>query len=117
MGIASKYNKGSQFTFKVPKEFKYCSLVDLYNNNGEGCVYEVKALFINKKSRYGDSGIVALSSCLVNLPQHLTDSVKEMLKDEELIEAVNNGKVGMEIYPYETEAREGLCFSVRWVDC
>ena len=101
MSIASKYNKVNVFTFQIPKDFEYRSLVDLFNNNGKEHVYKVRAVY----------------DCLVNLPQHLTDVAREIMRDEETVNAINNGKFGFTIYPYETNNRKELCYSVNWVDC
>lgn len=116
MSIANKYNKSNIFNFKAPKDFEYWSLHDLFNNNGKDCVYEIKAMYINKKSKFGESPIIATTDCFVNLPSHLTDTVKEMMRDTEVVDAVNSGHLGFQIYTYETKNRKGLCYSVNWVD-
>lgn len=116
MSIADKYNKTKVFNFTIPSEYQYHSLSDLFEKNGKNKTYPVKALYINKKSRYGDAPIVATDECLVNLPSHLLDTVKEMINDDELVDAVNAGKFGFTIYTYENKQRKELCFSVNWVD-
>lgn len=116
MGIANKYNKVNLFEFTIPKDFEYRSLHDLFNDNGKDFVYEVRALYINKKSKFGESPIVATNQYLVNLPKHMTDTVKEMMRDEEFVNAVNSGTIGFTIYTYETKNRAELCYSVNWVD-
>lgn len=116
MGVASKYNKTNLFDFIIPKEFEYKSLADLFNDNGKDHIYLVKALYINKKSKFGESPVIATDSCLVNLPKHLVDIAKEMLKDDEFITAVNKERFGFKIYPYESKNFDGLCYSVDWVD-
>ena len=117
MSIANKYNKVALFTFSAPKDFEYETLHDLYVKNGKDFVYEIKAMYINKKSLFGESPVIATSDCFVNLPSHLTDVVKEMMKDNEVVNAVNEGHLGFQIYTYETEHRNGLYYSVNWVDC
>lgn len=116
MSIASKYNKTNLFNFEIPKEFEYKSLADLFNNNGKDFVYTVKAVYINKKSRFGESPVVATENCLVNLPKHLTDVAVEIMRDSETVDAINEGKFGFKIYTYETKNRSELCYSVNWVD-
>lgn len=117
MSIANKYNKGNIFNFTAPKDFEYRSLHDLFNNNGKDFVYEIKAMYINKKSKFGESPVIATTDCFVNLPSHLTDTVKEMIRDTEVVDAVNGGHLGFQIYTYETKNRKDLCYSVNWVDC
>lgn len=115
MSIASKYNHGRKFDFEIPKDFKYMSLHDLYNNNGSDFVYDIRAMYINKKSKFGESPVVATSNELVNLPKHLTDTVKEMLADSEVVDAINNHVFGFTIYTYMNG--ENVYYSVNWVDC
>lgn len=115
MGIASKYNKGRKFDFEIPKDFEYASLHDLYNQNGKDFVYDVRAMYINKKSKFGESPVIATSNELVNLPKHLTDTVKEMLIDDDCVNAINNHVFGFTIYPYESGTN--VYYSVNWVDC
>lgn len=116
MGIANKYNKTKMFNFSIPQEYKYISLSELFQKNGKDKVYPVLAMYINKKSRYGDAPIVATDEFLVNLPSYLLDTVKDMMKDEELVDAVNESKFGFTIYQYANKNTGELCFSVNWVD-
>lgn len=116
MSIANKYNKGSGFNFKVPETFEYVSPEELYKANGENHVYLVKALYINRKSQYGDAPVIVTDECMVNAPSHLLDTVNDMLQDEELIEAVNNDLFGFKIYQYNTNKAKGTYYSVKWVD-
>lgn len=116
MGIASKYNKGNGFNFRVPETFCYMGLDELFKQNGENHVYTVKALYINKKSQYGDAPVIATDECLVNAPSHLLDTVVEMIGDTEVHEAANDNKLGFTIYQYTTDKRKGVYYSIKWVD-
>lgn len=116
MGVANKYNKTKLFDFSIPSEYKYVSLSELFQKNGKDKIYPVYAMYINKKSRYGDAPIVATDTCLVNLPSHLLETVKDMMKDDEVVDACNEKKLGFQIYQYENKQRKELCFSVNWVD-
>lgn len=116
MSIASKYNKGRNFTFQTPETFEYKSLEELFKSQGAKAVYAVKALYINSKSVYGDSPVAVTDTCIVNLPSHLLDVVSEMITDTELVEAVNNGRFGFSIYSYNSKNTNKTCYSVTWVD-
>lgn len=111
----NKFNKGSRYDFSIPKDFKFVSLHDLYNDNGLNFVYEVKGLYINRKSKYGDNPVVVTGAELVDLPKHMLDTVNEMRIDPEVTDAINAGHVGFTIYTYEKNGR--VCYSVNWVDC
>ena len=118
MSIASKYNHGARFNVQFSAETPFKSLADLYNNNGAGYVYLLRALFINRKSHYGDAPVAVVGEgknmVKVNLPRFMLDTVQQMLLDTEFIEAVNNKAVGFNIYPYDKDGR--TCFSVSWLD-
>ena len=116
MSIAKKYNKMNPFTFQTPKDFEYVSLETLFSKNGAKTVYPVKALYINKKSQYGDAPVAITDTCMVNLPAHLLDTVNEMFEDEELISGVNNDLFGFIIYSYYPRNNNKKCYSVTWVD-
>ena len=94
MSIASKYNHGVHFNVQFSAETPFTSLANLYNNNGAGYVYLLRALFINSKNRYGDAPVAVVGEddnmVKVNLPRFMLDTVNNMLLDTEFIEAVNN---------------------------
>ena len=112
--FASKYNRGLGFTRKAVENAIYTNLKELFSKYGEEEMYVVQALYINTKGKYGDSPIALVLGDLVNLPAHLTETVKEMLKDEDLIKAINEDKFGFTIYHYEKDGKQG--YSVNWVD-
>lgn len=111
--FADKYNRGSKYTFKAPKEMKFESLADLWTNNGADQAYTVRAFFINKKSKYGNHPIVVTDNCMIGLPKHLTDIVEEMIKDSELTDEINAGNFNFVIEPYQKE--NNVYYSVRWL--
>lgn len=98
---ASKWNKNnSKFTFKTPADFVYQSLTNLYTKNGADAIYLVKALFINRKSQYGDAPVIVTDHELVNAPKHMLETVEQMIADDETVEAINNNEVAFRIYEY-----------------
>lgn len=115
MSIANKYNKGNKFTFKNTEGYEYKSLKDLYTENSNR-TYKCLGMYLNTKGLYGVSPVLITDSCYVNCPQHLTQTVQQMLLDAELIDAVNNGKFGFTIYSYENEKYNKTDYSVNWVD-
>lgn len=111
--FTNKYNKGSKFTAKATKGATYVSLKELEAGKQ---VYIVRNLYINTKSKYGDAPVALINDCnlLVNLPEHLTETVREMRNDDELVSAVNNGLFGFSVYEYD--GKNGHGFSVNWED-
>ena len=117
MSIAAKYNKGS--LFKVNTEgYGYKGLEELYNENGADQEYEVRGIYINHKSQFGDAPVAISDGFFVNLPAHLLDDAKDMLKDQDAIDAMNAGTFGFKIETYEKEIGKKMktCYGVRWVD-
>lgn len=115
MAVAGKYNKTKRFDFEAGKDFEYKKLEELYTE-GEVNIFPLKALYINTKGKFGDRPLAVTDKCFVNLPNHMLDTVKAMLADEELIEAINKDMVAFEIYSYEDKTYNKVCYSVNWVD-
>ena len=116
MSFATKHNKGGVNWGIETKDFEYFSLKDLYEKDGEGKEYILKGCFINTKnsSEYGPSVVGILEDKMVNLPSHMEEEVKAILKDEEDINDIKAGKVAFVIQPYKSHGKE--CFGVGWVD-
>ena len=113
--VASKYNKVKRFDVNTDG-FEYKKLEELYKE-GEVNIFPLKALYINTKGKFGDRPLAVTDKCFVNLPNHLLETVREMLNDTELIDAINDDKVAFEIYAYEDKTYNKLCYSINWVDC
>lgn len=116
MSYATKFNKsGNKFTFRQGENVNYLSLEELYNMS-ENKIYPVKALYINKKSMYGDAPCIVISEdTTVNLPKHLLDTVIDMINDEECVYAINHYEVKFKIYSYKDKAFNRTCYSVEWL--
>lgn len=113
MSILNKYNKGTRFTFKTPESFEYINLVRL-NNLYPGQIHQVNVLYINTKSRYGEHGVAVTDTHIVNLPNHLTETIKEMIADDEVVALANQHALGFKVYEYTGD--NGVGYSISWVD-
>ncbi len=122
MGIASKYNKqGNRFNYQIPEnsEHVFVKASELYAmpNNAAGVV--VKSMYINSKGKYGDHGVIICDTpaILIDCPNHLTDTIREMIKDDEVVEAVNANKLGVKAYEYATKnASSGVAYGLEFID-
>ena len=117
MSIANKYNTGQSkgtFNFQIPESHEWVRLKDLYERNGENNAYIIMSYFINTKGKFGDSPVIATPDYLVNIPAHMTDSMKEMLNDPDVYDAINNARLGFKIYSYENSY--GTNYSITFVD-
>lgn len=121
----SNFNKERVFSFDTSNiAGNYKSLEELYRENGDGHLYQLKGVYISTKSDYNDeSPIAALADCYVNLPQHQLADVKAMLNDKGAVSAINKGCAGFEIRSYtkNLKTKNGkvtpkVCFSAEWCD-
>lgn len=114
MSFAKNFNK---VTFSVNTEgFDYCKLKDLYEpKSKEQRIFVLDGLFVNK-SPLGESPVFICAPLkkLINIPSHMTDTCKAILRDSDAVQAIEEGKVGFTIYTYEARGRE--CYSIRFVD-
>ena len=117
MSLADKYNHATPlFNHELPDGAEFKSLKELYNGERGKNTYVVYGLYINKKGKFGDAPVAISEDFSINLPPHLCDTVKEMLTDKELVEAINAGKFGLEVYEYIPKEYNKNCYSVKWVD-
>lgn len=116
MSYATKFNKSeNKFTFRQGENVNYLSLEDLYNMS-ENKIYPVKALYINKKSMYGDAPCIVINEdTTVNLPKHLLNVINEMINDEECVDAINGDEVSFLVYSYYEPTYKKNCYSISWL--
>lgn len=116
MSFASRHNKGTVFNIDTTG-FVFQNAESLYKNNGDGAVYTVDGLYINRKGKFEDHpvAIVAEHKYLVDFPPHMTDDVEAMLKDSDDIEAIKNGEARFVIEPYTSKKYNRLCYGIKWV--
>lgn len=118
MSFADRHKKGGIDWGINTEDFEYYSLRDLYEMNGPDQEYVLKGVFINKKKtekqlkEYGVSPVGILEHMLVNLPNHLTAEVEEMLTSEEDIEDIKAGRAVFKIRTYESHGK--TCYSPDW---
>ena len=102
------------FTFETPKTHTYKDLAVIAKEYGVEAYHRVRAIYINKKGKYGAQPVLATDNELVNAPHHMVDAVREILEDGESISMINNGVAGFKLYTYENQ--HGTQYSIEWVD-
>ena len=123
VSFSKKYNTKKLFDIDT-SEFDYKKLEELYDeqevDEGTGELTEetfvVHGIYINTKSLYEVSPVAALDDCYVNLPAHVLDSCKDMIKDPVAVRAINEGHLGFRIEKYHQKRYDKDCYSVEWVD-
>lgn len=122
MGVANKMNKGGKFKFRFDEakkdDIEYYSPEMLYNSDPEGLKpFVVRMMYINKKGHYGDQPALANEKAILNCPAHMLQDVLTFMNDDEIVEACDNGKLGVVAYKYDTENdKRGYSYGLRWVD-
>ena len=118
MGLMDKYNKGgASFDIDI-KGFTFVSLENLYRRDNGNTIFGIDGLYINKKSSFGEHpvAIIGCEELLADLPSHMTEDVKLMLQDPEVVDAIRAGKVGFTVQQYEQKKYKKLCYGIHWED-
>ena len=93
-------NKGvKRFDYEMTDKHEYRNLEELYKANKDG-VYIVRMFYTNKKSIFGENEVVVTDDYIVNLPKHLTETVKKIVKDGKYLELINQGKFHFHHSPF-----------------
>lgn len=114
MSFASRHNKVNRWNINT-KGFEYRKIKDLVAEDGENVVYKVRGVMLNRGGKYGDSPLVILENCFVNLPKHMAEEVSVIIDSAEDREAIQSGHVGIVFYSY-VSASGNVCYSAKWAD-
>lgn len=110
--LLNKYsNGGAKFEYDNEKERDYIKLGELDMSK----TYPIEALFINTKGKFGDQGVIISGDYIVNLPNHLTEMIKEMRQDSEMVDAINQRLFDFEIYEFESKKYHRKSYSIHLV--
>lgn len=115
MKLLSKYNNNNlnPFNYEQVPSPEYKRLADLYEEGTQQIL--VHGFFINNKGKFGDSAVAMAEGYNINLPNHLRDTVKEMIQDPDIVELANEGRLGIEIYSYNSK-KWGKNYSANFVE-
>lgn len=111
--ILKKYSNGGapQYDYDNEQERDFIKLAELPQDKK----YTIEALFINKKGKFGDQGVIVIENYFVNLPNHLTEMIEEMRSDNEVTEAINNRELAFEIYEFNSKKYNRTSVSINIV--
>ena len=119
MSFASRHNKGVR-VFDIDLEgFEFINLETLYKDNKPDTVYTMDGVYINSKSEYGDHpvAIVAERSLLVDLPGHMTEDIREILRSDAEVEEIKAGNAKFVVESYKNKKyKNKICYGIKWVD-
>lgn len=108
MSKLTQYNKTENMD--VNTTLPFTKLRDLDKSK----IYPIRSMWINKGSKYGDEGIITTDDNNVNLPTHLTPTIKSILTDPEAVAEIKEGRAGFTIRSYEAYGKE--CYTINFVD-
>lgn len=117
MSFASKYNKGNIIFDIDIKDYDFMDGYKFVEKNGSNVV-KIDGLYINKKGLYNDHPVAIIKSekTLLDLPSHMTATVKDILKDSEAIDLINKGLVGVKAHEYVDNKYHKNCVGFEWVE-
>ncbi len=107
--FAEKFNKKPLFDVDTTG-FDYKKVSDLE----EGTIYTLRGIYINKKSKFGDSPVLITDTFFVNAPAYMLDTCKEILADEESVAEINRDEVGFHTYSYHNEKFNKKCYGIEF---
>ena len=111
--IDSELNKGvRRFDYVITDNHEYRKLEELFSDDPDA-VYVVKMFYTNKKSKFGDNEVVVTDDYIINLPKHLTESVKKIIKDPKYLELIEKSRFAFSIYEYDYDDSK-KAYSVNW---
>lgn len=124
MGVADKMNRGGLFTFRFTEgnEPKFMNAEALASADPEGKTpFVVRLMYINQSGKFGPHGVLAgtfgKEEICLDCPAHMTEDVKEWMKDAEIAAQANGGKLGVVAYKYDTKNdSRGYSYGLRFVD-
>ena len=118
MSFAKKFNRNSVHFDVNTEAFNFCSLQFL-NENYKGETFRMLGVFVNSKLVFGDSPCAIVDGALVNLPEHMTPVIQNILNDTEAVESIKCGVVGFTVREYQSKnpkAKGKTCYTIDWVD-
>ena len=102
------------FTFPTD-DLEWTSLEALYTED-KGRVYTVRGLFINEKAKFGAAPAVVTEFGIAYLPKNELDNVTDILAEQESIDAINAGKMGIKIRKYHSNTYNKDCYAVKYIN-
>lgn len=117
MSFANKYNKGTKIFDIDIKDYEFMDGYDFVKKYGSNAV-KIDGLYINNKGIYDDHPVAIITSekRLVDLPSHMADTVRDILKDSESITLIKKGLVGIKAHEYVDKKYKKNCVGFDWCD-
>ena len=108
----NKFNKNTfeKIEWNVKTDgFKFKKLGEFYTSGVKNI--QIFGFFFVKSDNYGLQPVGITRECLVNLPTHHRDTISEILKDKEAVEAIKQGNLYLRIREYKSKYNK-LCYDI-----
>ena len=115
MSFATRHNKKGVDWEVNTEGFEYKTREELYKKKAEA-VYQVRGFYINTKGRFGEHPVMISDKFFIDLPDYMTDEIKETLKSEEDIDEIKKGTVGAKIVEFTDKNFGRTCYGIEWVE-
>lgn len=102
--------------FNIDFNKPFITLKDLRDKYVNGSIFDIHAIGINRKSKYGAHPFLEVKDYLVDLPKHLLATCEEILNDTEMVEEIKEGIVGFKIKTYIDSKFNKECYTIEFVD-
>ena len=83
------------------KDFTFKKLSDFYNMGVK--TVRVFGFFFTKSAEYGLQPVAIARNCLINLPKHKKDTISDMLKNADCVNAIKNGECSLKLREYKSK--------------
>lgn len=113
------FNSFNKSTFKKiewsknTENFTFKKLGDFFANNIK--TVQVFGFFFIKSENYGLQPIAIGNDCLINLPTHKKDVISNMLKNDETVKEINDGKCSLSIRQYKSKFGK-ICYDIDFIN-
>lgn len=94
------------------KDFVFKKIKDIYEETN---VVQVFGFFFTKSENYGLQPNAILKDCLLNLPSHQKDTISELLKNKEAVEAIKRGECSLKFRQYQSKYNK-LCYEIEFIN-
>lgn len=115
--LFEKLNKQTKL-FNVEVENPVFKKINQFN---VGDVLNVKGMYTNKKSRFGDEPVFIVKDVynnifFVKMPNHHLETLTTIITDKEMIDGINNGECFIKIISYYSKRFNKTCFDFEFCD-
>ena len=92
--------------------FVFKKIKDIYEETN---IVQVFGFFFVKSENYGLQPVAILKDCLLNLPTHKRDTISEMLKNPDAVNAIKNGECSLTFRQYRSKYNK-VCYDFDFVN-